>query len=81
MFLKNSSTLTLGLRLYGNIFAGELLLSLLAGLVVSSAWGWIIGIPGLIVWQGFSIFVGSIQAYIFIMLSMVYMSHKVADTH
>ncbi|MDU4492786.1 MAG: F0F1 ATP synthase subunit A, partial [Staphylococcus warneri] len=46
-----------------------------------AAWGWIIGIPGLIVWQGFSIFVGSIQAYIFIMLSMVYMSHKVADGH
>ncbi|WP_053040552.1 F0F1 ATP synthase subunit A [Staphylococcus haemolyticus] len=81
VFEEFSSTLTLGLRLYGNIFAGELLLSLLAGLVVSSVWGWIIGIPGLIVWQGFSIFVGSIQAYIFIMLSMVYMSHKVADTH
>ncbi|WP_371826242.1 F0F1 ATP synthase subunit A [Bifidobacterium longum] len=32
-------------------------------------------------WQAFSIFVGSIQAYIFIMLSMVYMSHKVADGH
>ena len=52
VFEEFSSTLTLGLRLYGNIFAGELLLSLLAGLVVSSAWGWIIGIPGLIVWQG-----------------------------
>ena len=80
VFEEFSSTLTLGLRLYGNIFAGDYY-SLLAGLVVSSAWGWIIGIPGLIVWQGFSIFVGSIQAYIFIMLSMVYMSHKVADTH
>lgn len=31
-----SNTLTLGLRLYGNIYAGEILLSLLAGLATSS---------------------------------------------
>ena len=50
VFEEFTSTLTLGLRLYGNIFAGELLLSLLAGLVTNQpAWGWIIGIPGLIV--------------------------------
>ena len=82
VFEEFTSTLTLGLRLYGNIFAGELLLSLLAGLFFEHlSWGWIISIPGLIVWQAFSIFVGTIQAYIFIMLSMVYMSHKVADGH
>ncbi|UXR69140.1 MULTISPECIES: F0F1 ATP synthase subunit A [unclassified Staphylococcus] len=80
IFEEFSSTLTLGLRLYGNIYAGEILLGLLAG-VTTTAVGWIIGIPGLIVWQGFSIFIGTIQAYIFIMLSMVYMSHKVADNH
>ena len=63
--------------MYGNIFAGEILLTLLAGLFFNEpAWGWIISIPGLIVWQAFSIFVGTIQAYIFIMLSMVYMSQK-----
>lgn len=82
VFEEFTSTLTLGLRLYGNIFAGEILLTLLAGLFFNEpAWGWIISIPGLIVWQAFSIFVGTIQAYIFIMLSMVYMSHKVADEH
>lgn len=80
IFEEFASTLTLGLRLYGNIYAGEILLGLLAG-VTTSAIGWIIGIPGLVIWQGFSIFIGSIQAYIFIMLSMVYMSHKVADDH
>lgn len=31
----------------------------------------------LIIWQAFSIFIGSLQAYIFVMLAMVYMSHKV----
>ncbi|MCD8908259.1 F0F1 ATP synthase subunit A [Staphylococcus arlettae] len=82
LFEEFTSTLTLGLRLYGNIYAGELLLTLLSGLVVNNLlWGWIIGLPGLVVWQAFSIFIGSIQAYIFIMLSMVYMSHKVQDSH
>ena len=37
VFEEFSSTLTLGLRLYGNIFAGELLLSLLAGLFFQTA--------------------------------------------
>jgi len=82
VFEEFTSTLTLGLRLYGNIFAGELLLGLLAGLIFNfPAWGWIIGLPGLVIWQAFSIVIGAIQAYIFIMLSMVYMSHKVQDSH
>ncbi|MGS3837297.1 F0F1 ATP synthase subunit A [Staphylococcus pseudintermedius] len=81
VFEEFASTLTLGLRLYGNIYAGEILLGLLSKVTLKVAFGFIIGIPGLIIWQGFSIFVGSIQAYIFIMLSMVYMSHKVADNH
>ncbi|AVP35481.1 F0F1 ATP synthase subunit A [Staphylococcus felis] len=79
IFEEFASTLTLGLRLYGNIYAGEILIGLLAGVTTHTLFGWIIGVPGLIIWQGFSIFVGSIQAYIFIMLTMVYMSHKVSD--
>ncbi|EKU47165.1 F0F1 ATP synthase subunit A [Staphylococcus massiliensis] len=82
IFEEFASTLTLGLRLYGNIYAGEILLGLLAKLAfVGMGLGLIVSIPGLIIWQGFSIFVGSIQAYIFIMLSMVYMAHKVAEDH
>ncbi len=81
VFEEFASTLTLGLRLYGNIYAGEILLGLLAKATTGVAFGFLIGIPGLIVWQGFSIFVGSIQAYIFLMLAMVYMSHKVLDDH
>lgn len=77
-----ANTLTLGLRLYGNIYAGELLLSLLAGgLAASGIVGTIAAIPLTLVWQGFSIFVGSIQAYIFTMLTMVYLSHKVSHDH
>lgn len=77
-----ANTLTLGLRLYGNIYAGELLLSLLAGgLAHQGIVGTIAAIPLTLVWQGFSIFVGTIQAYIFTMLTMVYMSHKVSSDH
>jgi F-type H+-transporting ATPase subunit a len=77
-----ANTLTLGLRLYGNIFAGELLLSLLAaGLAHQGIIGTIAAIPLTLIWQGFSIFVGTIQAYIFTMLTMVYLSHKVSQDH
>jgi F-type H+-transporting ATPase subunit a len=71
-----SKLLTLGLRLFGNIYAGEVLISviLMAGLF---------GIPALIVWQGFSIFVGAIQAFVFTILTMVYLSQAIehADSH
>lgn len=76
-----ANTLTLGLRLYGNIYAGEILLGLLAGLMSSGVGGAIGGILPMLAWQGFSIFVGTIQAFIFTMLTMVYLSHKVSMDH
>ncbi|KPL59366.1 F0F1 ATP synthase subunit A [Rossellomorea vietnamensis] len=77
-----ANTLTLGLRLYGNIYAGEILLALLAGLAVNGGFGGTIGaIAPMLAWQGFSVFVGSIQAFIFCMLTMVYMAHKVSHDH
>ena len=76
-----ANTLTLGLRLYGNIYAGEILLSLLAGLAGASVFGFAAAIIPMMAWQGFSIFIGTIQAFIFVMLTMVYLSHKFADDH
>lgn len=84
-----SNTLTLGLRLYGNIYAGEILLTLLAGLAVggyessifSGVLGTAVAIIPMMVWQAFSIFIGSIQAFVFTMLTMVYMAHKVSQDH
>ncbi|WP_439443544.1 F0F1 ATP synthase subunit A [Listeria aquatica] len=77
-----ANTLTLGLRLYGNIFAGEVLLSIIATQLahINIFTGVLAIIPALL-WQGFSVFIGAIQAYIFTMLTMVYMSHKVSDEH
>ncbi|WP_430790199.1 F0F1 ATP synthase subunit A [Virgibacillus flavescens] len=76
-----SNTLTLGLRLFGNIFAGEVLLGLLATLTASSVLGFVGGAIPMLAWQGFSLFIGGIQAFIFTMLTMVYMSHKVSTDH
>jgi F-type H+-transporting ATPase subunit a len=77
-----ANTLTLGLRLYGNIYAGEILLALLVGsLAHAGAAGLLGAIIPTIVWQGFSIFVGAIQSFIFVMLTMVYMAHKVSHDH
>ena len=76
-----ANTLTLGLRLYGNIYAGEVLLGLLAGLGSASVVGFASALIPTLAWQGFSIFVGTIQAFIFCMLTMVYMAHKVSSDH
>lgn len=62
-----SKPVTLALRLFANIYAGEVLIATILML------GWI-GTPFLIAWQGFSIFVGAIQAFLFTMLTMVYIS-------
>ena len=77
-----TNTITLALRLYGNIFAGEVLLGLIAGMATSfGAPSMVLGVLLQLVWQGFSVFIGSIQAYIFVTLTMVYMSHKVEAEH
>lgn len=76
------SIATLSLRLFGNVFAGEILLGLIAQLGNSLGLAtWFAGIPLQIVWQGFSLFIGALQAYIFVTLSMVYLSHKVVVNH
>ncbi|QGS69973.1 F0F1 ATP synthase subunit A [Oceanobacillus sp. 143] len=76
-----TNTLTLGLRLFGNIYAGEILLSLLVGLATSSVFGFFGAALPMLAWQGFSLFIGGIQAFVFTMLTMVYMSHKVSKDH
>jgi F-type H+-transporting ATPase subunit a len=62
-------------RLWANIFAGEVLI-----LILAKGTPYLTGIP-LAAWIGFSLFVGAIQAYIFTVLAMVYISQKVADEH
>lgn len=73
-----TNVISLGLRLYGNIFAGEVLLGLIVSMVNNL--GWIalpLAIPLEMVWTGFSLFIGGIQAYVFVTLTMVFLSHKI----
>lgn len=63
---------TLSFRLFGNILAGEILIVIL-GILVPYI------IPTL--WLTFSVFVGIIQAMIFTMLSMSYLSNSLEEHH
>lgn len=76
-----TNTLTLGLRLFGNIYAGEVLIGLLAGAITLGVFGAIGAAIPLIIWQGFSIFIGALQSFIFLMLTMVYMAHRINVHH
>lgn len=72
-----TSFLTLGLRLFGNIYAGEMVLSLLWEL--ANVHGIATMVPAFLltmIWQAFSLFIGSIQAFVFVTLTMVYVSEK-----
>ncbi|MDT2815600.1 F0F1 ATP synthase subunit A [Vagococcus carniphilus] len=76
-----TNVLTLGLRLYGNLFAGEVLLTLIAKLGASSPTKFVLALPLEVIWQTFSLFIGAVQAFIFVTLMMVYMSHKIEAEH
>lgn len=60
--------ITLAMRLFGNILAGEILLEILYGLAP-----WLVPM----IWIGFSLFVGVIQAFIFTTLVSIYLKESV----
>jgi F-type H+-transporting ATPase subunit a len=63
--------ISLSLRLFGNIFAGGILVSLIAALIPV----WIMWLPNAI-WKSFDLFVGAIQAFIFSILTVLYFSQS-----
>ncbi|MEO8889087.1 MAG: F0F1 ATP synthase subunit A [Jatrophihabitantaceae bacterium] len=60
--------ITLALRLFGNIFAGVIMVSLIASLPAAVLWA-----PD-IIWKLFDMFIGLIQAFIFGLLTVLYLS-------
>jgi F-type H+-transporting ATPase subunit a len=75
--------LSLSLRLYGNMFAGEMIFILIA---IMYGGGWALGIFGGFLqlgWAIFHILIITLQAYIFMTLTIVYMdlAHQVNDEH
>lgn len=68
--------LTLGLRLYGNIMADHTVLSVFVGMFENL---WFIPVPA--IFYGMGLFVASMQAFVFTMLSMIYVSMAIAHDH
>ena len=66
-----SKPLSLGLRLFGNMFAGEMIFILIA--LIPFWYGtlqWVLNVP----WALFHILIVTLQAFIFMMLTIVYLS-------
>lgn len=65
---------SLGMRLFGNMYAGELIFLLIALLGATVTW-WGVGLHGLmgLAWAIFHILIVVLQAFIFMMLTLVYM--------
>jgi len=64
-----SKPVSLGLRLFGNMYAGEMIFILIAGLL---PWWlqWVLTVP----WAIFHVLIISLQAFIFMVLTIVYLS-------
>jgi F-type H+-transporting ATPase subunit a len=81
-----SKPLSHSLRLFGNMYAGEIIFLLLALLAASAAgmalhWGALFFAISLfldVLWAGFHVLIVALQAYIFMMLTIVYiaMAHE-----
>lgn len=67
-----SKIISFAFRLFGNIFAGEVLISVIKFLVPV-----LLPVP----FMGFEIFVGGLQAYVFAMLSLVFFNMAASEHH
>ncbi|HET8764889.1 MAG TPA: F0F1 ATP synthase subunit A [Rhodanobacter sp.] len=79
--------LSLSLRLFGNMYAGELIFILIALMTLGSSLGhastWIMGGAQLVsgfAWTAFHVLIITLQAFIFMMLTIVYLSMS-AESH
>lgn len=69
-----SRPLSLALRLFGNIFAGGIMIALIALFPP-----WLLWAPNA-AWKLFDLFIGAIQALIFTLLTVIYFSEAVGET-
>lgn len=75
-----TNPLTHGMRLFGNIFAGEALLVVM--LQAPFAMGWIPWtLPLILVWLLYAGFVATVQAYVFTVLLCLYIGNKSFEGH
>ncbi len=79
--------LSLSLRLFGNMYAGELIFILIALMTLNASWGhvttYVMGAVQFVsgfAWTAFHVLIITLQAFIFMMLSIVYLS-MAAENH
>ncbi|MBI3952856.1 MAG: F0F1 ATP synthase subunit A [Candidatus Doudnabacteria bacterium] len=72
IFSEIAKMVSLSLRLFGNIFAGEVLLTVIAGLIA-----YLVPLPFMLL----ELLVGLIQAVVFSMLTLVYLTMATAEIH
>lgn len=78
LFAYLARPVSLSLRLAANMVAGHVLLKVMAGFVVSLAiYLKVLPIPFIVILIGFEIFVAMLQAYIFTILSCVYLNDAI----
>ncbi|HUY02818.1 MAG TPA: F0F1 ATP synthase subunit A [Rhodocyclaceae bacterium] len=68
-----AKSISLGMRLFGNMYAGELIFMLIALLGATATW-WGLGMQLIVgtIWAIFHILIITLQAFIFMMLTLVY---------
>jgi F-type H+-transporting ATPase subunit a len=74
--------LSLSLRLFGNMYAGELVMILIGLFALTKGWPtsagtvslWLLQVVLGVVWGSFHIIIVLLQAFIFMMLTIVYLS-------
>ena len=72
--------ISLALRLFGNMYAGEMVFILLAVWMGASYWWVPAGVVLSLAWALFHILIITLQAFVFMMLTVVYMS-MAAESH
>jgi F-type H+-transporting ATPase subunit a len=75
--------LSLAIRLFGNTIAGHLVILVMLGLVLKFS-SYLIAVPPLafvVAMNGFEIFVAFLQAYIFSLLSVIYIESAIYAGH
>ena len=77
IFEEFTNFASLALRIYGNIYAGEVLSGLLLTLSQQAAGWYPIAFVLNLVWTAFSVFISCIQAYVFTMLTSMYLGKKI----
>jgi F-type H+-transporting ATPase subunit a len=73
-----TNPISLALRLFGNLFAGGIMIALLLAI---PWYGALFSVPVTVAWKLFDMFIGLLQAFIFALLTVLYWQFAVEEAH